>query len=111
MDKKWIIYLCSLCFIVVKSFFNSLKWYCHVDAKRLIGRRFSDPLVQSDINLWPFKIIEGPGDKPMIIVDYKGKKKHFSAEEISSMVLRMMREIAEAYLGTTVKNATGCAFI
>ncbi|XP_050249249.1 heat shock cognate 70 kDa protein-like [Quercus robur] len=75
------------------------------DAKRLIGRRFSDPLIQSDINLWPFKIIEGPGDKPMIIVDYKGEEKHFSAEEISSMVLRMMREIAEAYLGTTVKNA------
>ncbi|KAK9989779.1 hypothetical protein SO802_030018 [Lithocarpus litseifolius] len=75
------------------------------DAKRLIGRRFSDPFVQSDINLWPFKVIEGPGDKPMIIVDYKGKEKLYSAEEISSMVLRMMREIAEAYLGTTVKNA------
>ncbi|XP_065636830.1 heat shock cognate 70 kDa protein [Quercus suber] len=75
------------------------------DAKRLIGRRFSDPLVQSDINLWPFKVIEGPSDKPMIIVDYKGEEKPFSAEEISSMVLRMMREIAEAYLGTTVKNA------
>ncbi|KAF3958736.1 hypothetical protein CMV_016385 [Castanea mollissima] len=75
------------------------------DVKRLIGRRFSDPLVQSEINLWPFKVIEGPGDKPIIIVDYKGTEMPFSAEEISSVVLRMMREIAEAYLGTTVKNA------
>ncbi|KAL0003093.1 hypothetical protein SO802_016874 [Lithocarpus litseifolius] len=78
---------------------------CVFDAKRLIGRRFSDPLVQSDINLWPFKVIEGPGDKPMIVVNYKGEEKHFAAEEISSMVLIKMREIAEAYLGKTVKNA------
>uniref|UniRef100_A0A2N9FQ39 Uncharacterized protein n=1 Tax=Fagus sylvatica TaxID=28930 RepID=A0A2N9FQ39_FAGSY len=75
------------------------------DAKRLIGRRFSDPLVQNDINLWPFKVIEGPSDKPMIVVNYKNEEKHFSAEEISSMVLKKMREMAEAYLGTTVKNA------
>ena len=71
----------------------------------MIGRRFSDPLVQSDINLWPFKVVKGPGDKPMITVNYKGEEKHFGAEEISSMVLKKMREIAEAYLGTTVKNA------
>ncbi|GMY08548.1 heat shock cognate 70 kDa protein-like [Fagus crenata] len=76
------------------------------DAKRLIGRRFSDPLVQSDIKLWPFKVIEGPSDdKPMIVVNYMGEEKHFAAEEISSMVLKKMREMAEAYLGTTVKNA------
>nr|XP_023909305.1 heat shock cognate 70 kDa protein-like [Quercus suber] len=74
-------------------------------AKRLIGRRFSDPSVQSDINLWSFKVIEGPSDKPMIVVNYKGEEKHFAAKEISSMVLKKMREIAEAYLGTTVKNA------
>ena len=61
-------------------------------------------MVQSDINLWPFKVIEGPSDKPMIVVNYKGEEKHFAAEEISSMVLKKMREIAEAYLGTTVKN-------
>jgi heat shock protein 1/8 len=71
----------------------------------LIGRRFSDSLVQNDIKLWPFKVIEGPIDKPMIVVTYKGEEKHFAAEEISSMVLEKMREIAEAYLGTTVKNA------
>jgi heat shock protein 1/8 len=71
----------------------------------LIGRRFSDSLVQNDIKLWPFKVIEGPADKPMIVVTYKGKEKHFAAEEISSMVIKKMREIAEDYLGTTVKNA------
>ncbi|KAG6620559.1 hypothetical protein I3842_Q061500 [Carya illinoinensis] len=75
------------------------------DAKRLIGRRFSDPLVQNDINLWPFKVIEGSKDKPMIVVSYKGEDKQFFAEEISSMILKKMREIAEAYLGKTVKNA------
>ena len=71
----------------------------------MIGRRFSDPLVQSDIKLWPFKVIESSSDKPMIVVNYKGEEKHFGAEEISSMVLKKMRETAEAYLGTTVKNA------
>ncbi|CAN7097808.1 unnamed protein product, partial [Brassica rapa subsp. narinosa] len=75
------------------------------DAKRLIGRRFSDSSVQSDMKLWPFKIIPGPADKPMILVNYKGEEKQFAAEEISSMVLIKMREIAEAYLGVTIKNA------
>eukprot|EP00253_Pinus_taeda_P009347 PITA_09347 len=74
------------------------------DAKRLIGRRFSDPSVVSDAKLWPFKVISGVGDKPSIVVTYKGEEKHFAAEEISSMVLTKMKEIAEAYLGTTVKN-------
>lgn len=75
------------------------------DAKRLIGRRFSDASVQSDMKLWPFKVLSGPGDKPMIEVSYKGEKKQFSPEEISSMVLTKMKEIAEAFLGQTVKNA------
>ncbi|CAN4084396.1 unnamed protein product [Withania somnifera] len=75
------------------------------DAKRLIGRRFTDPSVQSDMKLWPFKVYAGPGDKPMIEVSYKGEKKQFSAEEISSMVLVKMRETAESFLGSQVKNA------
>ncbi|XBI30044.1 hypothetical protein VPH35_053886 [Triticum aestivum] len=75
------------------------------DAKRLIGRRFTDPSVQSDMKLWPFKVIPGPADKPMIVVQYKGEEKQFAAEEISSMVLIKMKEIGEAYLGTTIKNA------
>lgn len=75
------------------------------DAKRLIGRRLSDPSVQSDMKLWPFKVVAGPGDKPMIIVNYKGEEKQFAPEEISSMVLTKMKEIAEAFLGQTIKNA------
>ncbi|CAI0379079.1 unnamed protein product [Linum tenue] len=75
------------------------------DAKRLIGRKFSDPSVQEDMKHWPFKVIAGPGDKPMIIVQHKGEEKQFAPEEISSMVLVKMREIAEAFLGQTIKNA------
>ena len=75
------------------------------DAKRLIGRRFSDSPVQNDMKLWPFKVVAGPGDKPMIVVNCKGEEKKFSAEEISSMVLVKMREVAEAFLGHAVKNA------
>ncbi|PRQ58972.1 putative Heat shock protein 70 family [Rosa chinensis] len=76
-----------------------------LDAKRLIGRRFSDASVQRDVKLWPFKVIEGPGDKPMIVVTRRGEEKQFTAEEISSMVLAKMLEIAKAYLCSPVTNA------
>ncbi|KAM0029150.1 putative Heat shock protein 70 family [Helianthus debilis subsp. tardiflorus] len=75
------------------------------DAKRLIGRRFSDSKVQGDIKLLPFKVIEGPDDTPQVVVSYKGREKEFSAEEISSMILGKMRETAEAYVGNVVKDA------
>ncbi|RKP20691.1 heat shock protein 70 [Rozella allomycis CSF55] len=74
------------------------------DAKRLIGRRFNDAEVQSDMKHWPFKIVDKAG-KPIIEVQYKGEAKQFTPEEISSMVLLKMKETAEAYLGTTVKDA------
>ncbi|WVZ88720.1 hypothetical protein U9M48_035205, partial [Paspalum notatum var. saurae] len=72
--------------------------------KRLIGRRFSDETVQEDVKLWPFKIVPGREDRPMIVVQYKGEKQ-FAAEEISAMVLAKMKEIAEVYLETVVKDA------
>ena len=75
------------------------------DAKRLIGRKFNDSTVQSDIKLWPFKVVSGPSDKPLIQVKFQGEEKKFQAEEISSMVLIKMKEIAETYLGKPVKNA------
>merc|ERR1711957_799579 len=75
------------------------------DAKRLIGRKFTDPGVQSDMKHWPMTIVSGPGGTPIIEVEYKGEQKQFKAEEISSMVLTKMKEIAEAYLGKEVNNA------
>ncbi|GJV43948.1 putative mediator of RNA polymerase II transcription subunit 37c [Tanacetum coccineum] len=75
------------------------------DAKRMIGRRFSDSEVLDDMKLWPFKIVEVPNDAPRIVVTYKDQEKQFSAEEISSMVLTKMKEVAETYIGETVKNA------
>jgi heat shock 70kDa protein 1/2/6/8 len=75
------------------------------DAKRLIGRKFTDKNVQADIKLWPFKVESGASEKPMIVVKFKGEFKKFQAEEISSMVLLKMKEIAEAYVGKPCKNA------
>jgi len=74
------------------------------DAKRLIGRKFADPEVQSDMKHFPFKVID-KGGKPAIQVEFKGEQKTFTPEEISSMVLTKMRETAESYLGGTVNNA------
>ncbi|CAB4392194.1 unnamed protein product [Rhizophagus irregularis] len=71
---------------------------------RLIGRNFNDQDVQSDMKHWPFKIINKNG-KPVINVEYKGKRIDFTPEEILSMVLVKMKETAEAFLGTQVKNA------
>ena len=75
------------------------------DAKRLIGRKFSDPQVQGDIKEWPFKVKSGDAEKPMISVEFHGEQKEFSAEEISSMILVKMKETAEGFLGKEVKNA------
>ncbi|CAI8612056.1 unnamed protein product [Vicia faba] len=75
------------------------------DAKRLIGRKYSDSIVQNDLLLWPFKVIAGANDKPLILVNHKGEEKHFVAEEISAAILMQMREIAEAFLESPVKNA------
>ncbi|KAI9221218.1 heat shock protein [Blastocladiella britannica] len=74
------------------------------DAKRLIGRNFTDDVVQADMKHWPFKVVSKNG-KPYLQVEFKGETKTFSPEEISSMVLLKMKETAEAYLGTRVGHA------
>lgn len=72
--------------------------------KHLIGRSFCDVSAETDIRLWPFKVITD-AEKPMIIVKFKGQERKFAAEEISSMIFTKMRETAENYLGSKVKNA------
>ena len=57
------------------------------DAKRLIGRKFTDSIVQSDIKLWPFKVESDKDGKPLIVVNYKGETKKFHAEDISGFLL------------------------
>ncbi|EKD19815.1 heat shock protein [Drepanopeziza brunnea f. sp. 'multigermtubi' MB_m1] len=74
------------------------------DAKRLIGRKFADAEVQADMKHFPFSVIDRAG-KPVVEVEFKGEKKQFTPEEISSMILVKMRETAESYLGGTVNNA------
>jgi len=77
------------------------------DAKRLIGRRFDDPIVQADLKLWPFRVVSDgtKDDKPLIEVLYQNVVKKFHPEEISSMILTKMKTTAEAYLGHRVKDA------
>ena len=75
------------------------------DAKRLIGRRFSDRNVQNDMKHFPFKVVDDGQDKPLIEVEFKGEQKRFRPEEISAMVLSKLKEVAEGYLGKKVKNA------
>lgn len=75
------------------------------DAKRLIGRKFSEKQVQEDLKHWPFTVEAGTADKPVIVIEFKGETKKFHAEEISSMVLIKMKEVAETYLSKTIKSA------
>merc|ERR1711874_753408 len=74
------------------------------DAKRLIGRKYADSSVQADMKHWPFKIVDS-SSKPRLEVEYKNENKRFTPEEVSSMVLVKMKETAEAYLGSEVKDA------
>jgi len=73
------------------------------DAKRLIGRKYNDPTVAKDKAHWPFEVVQD-GEKPKLKVSFKGEKKTFLPEEISSMVLTKMKDTAESYLGNTVND-------
>ena len=75
------------------------------DAKRLIGRKMNEASVQQDIKLWPFTVKPDNDNKPLIEVEYLGKKETFHPEQISSMILEKMKQTAEAYLGETVTDA------
>jgi len=74
------------------------------DAKRLIGRKFTDKEVQRDMKMFPFKVIDKES-KPYVEVEMSDGKKVFQAEEISAMVLTKMKTTAEEFLGKTVTHA------
>ena len=75
------------------------------DAKRLIGRNFDDINLQSDIKQFPFNVVDGGNNKPVVEASYRGEKKIYRPEEISSMVLSKMKEVAESYIGESVTDA------
>jgi molecular chaperone DnaK len=69
--------------------------------KRLIGRRFEDPITKKDMTMVPYKIVGGPNGDAW--VEVKGKK--YSPSQISAYILQKMKETAEAYLGQKVTDA------
>ena len=75
------------------------------DAKRMIGRAFSDSLLQADMKHFPYDVIDDGKGRPQICVETKEGQKKFYPEEISAMVLQKMKAIAEAYLGQPVRDA------
>ena len=87
-----------------KSSLTSNPYNTVFDAKRLIGQKFNDTKVQSDIKHFSYNVVN-KDNKPYISVDYCNEKKVFSPEEISAMVLSEMKNIATNYLGTEVTDA------
>ena len=75
-----------------------------LEAKRLIGRKFDDPHVQSDMKKWPFKVVDDSG-KPKIRVTHKGKEETFSPEQIAAKVLAKLKECASLGLNQSVDKA------
>lgn len=74
--------------------------------KRLIGRKFDDKEVQRDLQWVPYDVVKGKGGKPYVRTKVVGGvEKDLSPEEISSMILVKMKEIAENYLGREIKHA------
>src|SRR5258706_2145090 len=69
--------------------------------KRLIGRRFDDPIVQKEKQLVAYKIVAGPNGDAW--VEVMGKK--YSPSQISAFILQKMKETAESYLGSTVRDS------
>jgi heat shock protein 1/8 len=75
------------------------------DVKRLIGRKFNDSVLQKDVLHFPFKVIEGPNNNPLVEVEYMNETKVFSPEEISAMLLQKLKQDAELFLGVPINKA------
>ena len=73
--------------------------------KRLMGRQYEDESVQKDKKVLSYGVTRDQSGRAAVVVEYKGERKVYKPEEISAMVLQKMKEIAETFLGTPVKNA------
>lgn len=73
------------------------------EIKRMIGRDFNDPILQRDLKLLSYNVVN-KNNRPNVEVQVSGETKHFSPEEISAMILTKMKTIAESYLGKTVTD-------
>jgi L1 cell adhesion molecule like protein len=85
---------------IIKNIKNTI-----YDTKRLIGRNFSDEIVQNDIKLWSFSVKGDDKDKPIIEVTINREKKIFYPEQVAAQILGALKKDAEDYLGKEVKNA------
>lgn len=74
------------------------------DAKRLIGRNYNESHMKEEMKHFSYDIVD-KNNKPIIEVEYKNERKQFTPEEISSMILYKMKEVAETFLGETVIDA------
>jgi len=78
------------------------------DVKRLIGRRYDDPVLAAEKNRLPFRIRAGKGGSPAIVATFKGVEKVFTPEEISAMVLTKLKNMAISHLGASAAKDMGC---
>ncbi|MFS7976932.1 putative Heat shock protein 70 family [Helianthus anomalus] len=90
--------------------FNDTDLLVGEGAKNQIARNptntvYHDPQVQKDMESWPFKVVEGPALKPTVVVELKGEEKKYAPEELSAMVLKKLKESAEAFIGREVTDA------
>ncbi|CAF0935613.1 unnamed protein product [Adineta steineri] len=74
------------------------------NVKRLIGRRYDDAVVQNNLKHWPFQLVIDL-EKPKIMIEYKEQLKLMTPEEVSALILRKMKQIAEDHLGGPVTDA------
>lgn len=73
--------------------------------KRLMGRQYNEEIVQKDKQILSYDVVGDSHGRAAVQVEYKGSKRTFKPEEISAMILQKMKEIAETFLNTKVKNA------
>ena len=86
--------------LIVHNFENTL-----YDSKRLIGRNYSEKVIQDNMKLWSFKIEKDDKDKILYVVKYKNKIKKFYPKQISSMILESIKNNASKYLKQEIKDA------